>query len=261
MKKYIPLIFCLILISNSCKVIDPYSSESYIFQQYFVSASRQKTSVEATAYFQRLGNFKKTEPLSKIEFNGTELKKGVSKSESDDLITCDPLKTNESENPGQGLVVLTPEPTPTSDTEQYKYFAALNGYQNENNFLITDGSGKKYPFTIFFEPVEPVNPDAIILSRSKNSTIQLKGKGSGKQKDIKYYVTQGNGKFIDEESAPYDAAGNRINIASSLTRKLSKGKALFYLASENLEMVDPNKSWTGFFTIMFVTEVCAEIVD
>ena len=261
MKKFVPIILGLVLFTNSCNIFDSILPPYYLSQQYYISASRDKTSVEATAFFQRLGKFKNTKPISKLEFNGTEMKKESLKAEPDYSPSCETYEKEENNDSAGIFSLKTPEPTPTSEIEKYKFFTVSNGYQNENKFVITDESNKTYPVTIYFEPVEPQNPGKIILSRSKDTTIQLKGKGSGKQEDVKFFVSQRSGGSFDEKVAPYNSDNNRLVIPASLTKRLAKGGARFLLYSEYSGFLDPQKSWAGFFSITFRTEVCAEIVD
>ena len=261
MKKLIPIVICLMLFANNCSIYNEIVPPYYLAEQYFISATKDKTLVDATVFSERLGRFKNTKPVSKIQVNGTEMKKGVLNFEHDDSPNCENYEKEENDKLTLALSDASPEPTPTSTVEQYKFFTRLNGYQQRTQIIITDKNNQTHISTIEFVPIEPLNSEKIIISRSKDTIIKLKGKGSGKKDDVSYLVSQGNGNFLDEKIIPYNSDNNQLTFPSSATKKLSKGKATFILNSIYSGFLDPAKSWTGYFSVSFRTEVCAEIVD
>ncbi|MBS1797324.1 MAG: hypothetical protein JSS81_26105 [Acidobacteria bacterium] len=257
MKKLFPLVLALCFLTESCQVADSLLGKYYLFQTYFISASRRKTSVDATVYSERLGKFDDIRPVRSVTFNGVDMTNGKMPVEySDDFPPCEPPPPKSD----YGLSV-NPKFSPTPDPlpESAYFFAAADGYQNNNAIVVTDQDGNRYPVRIDFEPVEPVDSAAIVISRSKSSVIKLKGRGSGKPEEVDFFISQSAGGRIDSSKADYRPADNSIVIPAEAARGLLKGKAAFELSSRMSGALD--QSHISHFFITFHSRLCVDIVD
>jgi hypothetical protein len=269
MKKFIPTILLLCLFTNSCNLLRrtkeavassfaPY----YLVQDYSITASRHKTYVKASVYYSQLIENSKPKFVSKIEFNGIEMNKGLFKIEPNYSPPCgipeQEKKLNQLDNPTltiTPIAVNTPEPTP----KESDFFVVLDEYKTENIITVASRQNKIETYKIDVNPIAFANPDTIKLSRSKDNVIQLLGKGSDKKENLNYFIRQDEGESLDEEETIYNPTTNTIQIPANSVKKLKKGKASFYLTSFIIGTV--SKLSGQMYSVSFSDDICVEIVN
>jgi hypothetical protein len=265
-KKFIPIILLLCFFTNSCnilkevqKALESKIASYYIFIDLTIIASRNKTRVEASILYtaDRQG-FAKKSP-SKVEFNGLEMNKSLSKTESEYLPPCGeiPQEKTSSQINEPGLMPqvqrLTPEPTP----QEPDFFVVFDGYKTENVITVTDPENKTESYRIVVDPIIIENPESIKFSRSKDTIVQLKGKGSGKIEDLAYFISQDVGKFIDQKDALFNPNDNTIRFPADLIKKLKAGKADFFLSNHIINSIKPQ----GILSFTFHDDLCVQIIN
>lgn len=272
MKKFIPFLLFFCLSTNSCSVLrqtkeslDSVFSPYFLIQNYSISASRKKTYVKATVYYSQLRENSKQKFPSKIEFNGIEMNKGLLKYEPDYASPCDETEkesdSNQIDNPEIKILSVRPK-TAEPTTKESDYFFVSDGYNKETTVTITNPNNKIETYQINFDPIEFETPDSVKISRSKDTLIKLKGKGSGKKEGLKFNLTQGNGISFDEKIMEFDQSSQTIKIPAKLLKQFKKGRATFSLYSYIYEPIKTPGLLTGnSFSLSFTDEICAEIID
>jgi len=269
MKKLIPTILLLCLFTNSCGVLkrireDIQSSFApyYLVQDFTISASRNKTFVKATVYYSQLRENSRNKFVSKVEFNGIEMSKGLLIVEPENDFPCGEEKkevdSSKVDKPRLTVIPLskkTPEPAP----KESDFFIVLDEFKAENTIAITDPEGKPAKFQLNADPITFDNPKTIKLSRTKDNIIQLRGKGSGKNENLSYFIRQDFGQALDEKELIFNPSDNTIKIPASSIKKLKKGKASFFLNSLIIGTVSnlPGQ----MFSVSYNDDTCVEIID
>jgi len=272
MKKPVPSILLLCIFIAGCQTIkrtreglrDSLASY-YLIQSYSISATRNKTFVKASVYQSQLRENAKPKFVSKVEFNNLEMNRGLIKYESPENPSCgDTENENKSSQIDNPVLVQVPKvnPTPEPTPQESDFYIVLDSFNELNKITITNQQGKTESYLIRLELLRLKNPEAIKISRAKDNIIQLQGKGSGKKEHLNYFVSQENGKFLDEKILQFNPNDNTIKIPATLLKTFRKGLATFHLYSYYYsEIKTPGLSAGNNFTISYTDEICVEIID
>jgi len=218
-------------------------------QRYSIRGTKNYTAVEAEVSYHHLqGDTKVSYPRS-VEFNGT-------------LMKNEPLDASKEIEGGcprdESLPAIAYAPSPVGKST---YTLVQEGYKTENEVVVTGESGERLENSITFKPVEFAQPNEIVLSRSRDNLIKLRGKLTPKDDAPDVGIRQGD-RLADGTAIRYDREADVLRVPAKALRKLRRGRADFWLTSSEGGLLDsPGWKSTGSYVILYTDTICARVVD
>jgi hypothetical protein len=200
-----------------------------LIRQYKIHGTRAYTTVEAEIYSQ---NFEKNGERiypQKVKFNDTLMNNDYL-DESKLIGTGCPINSS--------LPTLMPISTTKHKADKSVYSLFQEGYRKENKVTIIDKDGAQQTYPIYFEPVEFELSEDIILSRSKDNVVKLKGARSTSAETPGFGISQ-QGHSVDEKLLKYDKEKELLIVPAKALRKLKKGDANFFVISSDGNEIGP----------------------
>ncbi len=232
------------------KILNP--RKSVLIQNYQIEANRDYTEVSATVSFR---DFARSQDsfAQKVEFNGREMQNDFLVRPKEIDRGCPVIDT------GLPVLQVMPLPTPTPRADKTVFSLVQEGYRKDNVVTIYDQSGNSQSYTISFEPLELAQPDSIVLSRSKDNVVKLKG---GVKDKTPIFGISYQGASVDEKSFRYDKENNLLFVPAKSLKRLSKGKADFWIISGDSSQIKTPGLLTGnSYIISYNYMTCIQIVD
>jgi len=196
------------------------SSNGELTQEYEIRGARTFMTVKASIFF-RDENGNVSYPR-RVEFNDAAMNNDYLDQSHMPHIGC-PIEAKKN------VVTMIGRDTPRPRNDGSAFSILASGFKAENKVAITAGDGTRQVFSIDFEPVEFESPESIVLSRSKDTVVKLKGQGTGKETSRDFIINQ-QGKTADKTLLVYDREKNLLTVPARAVIGLKKGTA-------NLELV------------------------